>query len=381
MSRSATYSYSAGNAAARLAAQAQRQAEYERRRAESDRRRAEWAQRTTEVTTGHLARYQAILDDLREQGLVRFVPSEYEEISRLVERARSLTASDPASARDIGRQIGPRLGPLPRTARQLRGQSRAAEFPTRPSASYEPRRGAAAQPPPPKAADKPAGQPPPAPVESPAEAAWRKALAEWTDFLARDLAFADLAALRQQVDAPGGLTDATAVRSQVDALRIKWSAEAEKQRRDEAELAAIPEQPTEAPPANEDPLSSEGDSPDDWESEDPEAARREAVQAVMSALEDAGFQVANPRLVDGEVVVVGTRPSGASATFNLTLDGSLEYDFSGYQGSSCDADIDRVVPALQEVYGIQLTDEVVSWRNPDDEDATARPQPGRTRNA
>jgi hypothetical protein len=44
-------------------------------------------------------------------------------------------------------------------------------------------------------------------------------------------------------------------------------------------------------------------------------------------------------------------------------------------------DIDAVVPALQEVYGIQLTDEVVAWRNPDDEDATARPQPGRTRNA
>lgn len=365
MSRSASYSYTVAAA----------------RRAEAERRRAEWAQRTSQVTAGHLARYQVILDDLREQGLARFVSSEFEAISRLVERARSLTASDPAAARDLSRQIGPRLGPLPRAARQLRGQSRAAEFPIRPSASFEPRQEPAGNPPTPKAVDKTAGQPPAAPVESPAEVAWRRALAEWTDFLARDLAFADLAALRQQLDASGGLTDATAVQSQIEALRSRWSAEAERQRREEAELAAIQEQPTEAPPAIEDPLSGEVESPDDWESEDPEAARREAVQAVMGALEDAGFQVANPRLVDGEVVVVGTRPSGASATFNLTLDGSLEYDFSGYRGSSCDADIDAVVPALQEVYGIQLTDEVVSWRNPDDEDATSRPQPGRTRNA
>lgn len=79
--------------------------------------------------------------------------------------------------------------------------------------------------------------------------------------------------------------------------------------------------------------------------------------------------------------MVGTRASGASATFSLSLDGKLEYDFSGYKGSSCDADIDAVVPALQEVYGIQLTEEVVAWRNPDDQDATARPQPGRTNRA
>lgn len=360
MSRRASYNYAVDNAA-RMAARALRQ--------------AEWAQRTSETTSGHLARYQAILDDIREQGLVEFVSTEFQEISRLVAQARSLTDSDPAAARDISRQIGPRLGPLPRTARQLRGQRRAAEAPAHPRVGTERRREAAATPQAKPAIDQPATPTPANPVENPAEVAWRESLAGWTDFLARDLAFGDLTALRQRIANPESAVEAAEVKAQVKALQNKWGAEAEKQRQEEAELARLQEQLAEEPPTVEDL------APLEDEAEDPEEARREAVKAVIGALEDAGFQVANPRLVNGEVVVVGTRPSGASATFNLTLDGSLEYDFSGYRGSSCDVDIDAVVPALQEVYGIQLTDEVVAWRNPDDEDATARPQPGRTRNA
>lgn len=380
MSRRASYNYSSVDTVARFAAQAVRQVEYERRRAESERRRAEWAQRTSEITADHLARYQSVLDDIREQGLVEFVPAEFAEISELVQRARSLTQSDPASARDVSRQIGPRIGPLPRTARRLRAELRAAEVQVSPRATFDTRE-VAAKPSATETADKSAPQGPAAPVESPAEAAWRKALAGWTDILARDLAFGELAELRQQVGNPSGLSDSREVKSQVNALRIKWEAEAEKQRREEAELAELQQQLAEEPPTVEDAPPIEGEAPEPSDSGDPEESRRGAVRAVMGALEDAGFQVANPRLIDGEVVVVGTRPNGASATFNLTIDGSLEYDFSGYRGSNCDVDIDAVVPALQEVYGIQLTEEVVSWRNPDDEDATARPQPGRTRNA
>ena len=370
MSRRASYNYAVDNAA-RLAARALRQVEYERRQAERERRQAEWAQRTSENTSGHLARYQAILDDIQEQDLVEFVSTEFREISRLVAQARSLMDSDPAAAREISRQIGPRLGPLPRTARQLRGQRRAVEAPAHRPVGTEGTREAAATTQATPATDQPA-----TPVDNPAEVVWRESLAGWTDFLARDLAFGDLTALRQQI-----AIEAAEVKAQVMALQDKWGAEAEKQRQQEAELARLQEQLPEEPPTVEDlaPLEDEGATGQD--SEDPEEARREAVKAVIGALEDAGFQVANPRLVNGEVVVVGTRPSGASATFNLTLDGSLEYDFSGYRGSSCDVDIDAVIPPLQEVYGIQLTDEVVAWRNPDDEDATARPQPGRTRNA
>lgn len=378
MSRRASYNYSI-DYAARAAARALKQADYERRRAERERRQAEWAQRTSEITTGHLARYQAILDDIREQGLVEFVSAEFDEISALVARARALTRSDPAAARDVSRQIGPRIGPLPRAARQLRGERRAAEVSAKPPEAAEGRSEAPTQ-----QATRPAGPAAPTPsmpVESPAEVVWREALAGWTDFLARDLAFGDLADLRQRVSDGGSGIEARDVKAQVKRLQDKWGAEAERQRREEAELAALQQQLAEEPPVTQDLPTIEDETAHGEDATDPEDARREAVRAVMGALEGAGFQVANPRLVNGEVVVVGTRPSGASATFNLTLGGSLEYDFSGYRGSSCDVDIDAVVPALQEIYGIQLTDEVVAWRNPDDEDAAARPQPGRTKNA
>lgn len=368
MSRRASYTYSVGDAAARAAAQALR-------RAEAERRHEEWARRTSQVTMEHLARYQSILDDIQQQGLAEFVRSEFDEISIMLQRALALASTDPAAARDASRQIGPRIGPLPRTARQLRSKDRAAAVQARPQRARE----AAASPTPAPTADTPAPQGPAAPVEHPAEIAWREALAGWTDFFARDLAYGDLAAVRRQISA-GGLRSASEVHAALGALIAKWGAEADRQRREEAELANLHEQLADEPPVADNLAPVGRDAPDARAPEDPEEARREAVQAVMGALEDAGFQVADPRLIDGEVVVIGTRPTGASATFNLTLDGALEYDFSGYRGSSCEADIDSVVPALQDVYGIRLSDEVVSWRNPDDEDATARPRPGRARN-
>lgn len=281
---------------------------------------AQWAHRTSQITSEHLDRYQKILDDMREQGLVEFVDQEFEEISAMMGLARALTWSDPAAARDLSRQIGPRVGPLPRTARQLRARGRATGSQGRPRERADARG---------EAGENPAGVAgtPAKTIEDPAETAWHQALEQWTDLLARGLAHAELLALQEQ-------------------------------------LADDP------PAAEQEPTG-----------EDPENARRVAVSAVRDALEDAGFQVQSPRLIDGEVVVVGTRPSGASGTFNLALDGGLKYDFSGYRGSSCEADIDVVVPRLQEIYGIQLTDEVVVWRNPDDLDATARPQPSRTSSA
>lgn len=379
MSRKVSYNYSI-DSAARAAARALRQAEYERRKAERERRHAEWAERTSKTTSGHLDRYQSILDDIRAQGLDKYVSTEFDELLGLVVQARSLASTDPAAARDLSLQIGPRIGPLPRTARRIRRDQHSVEAPRRtraipPHAAREATLPEASAP-----SDAPISSLPVRPTENPAEAAWNEALSKWTDVLARDLAFNDLATLRQQLASPDDGMDAVDVIAQMAILQQKWETEAENERRKESELASLHEQFNDEPADDDlEPLESI-DLIDDV-SDDPEDARREAVRAVIGALEDAGFFVANPRLVSGDVVVVGTRPSGASATFNLTLDGLLEYDFSGYQGSSCDVDIDAVVPALQEIYGIQLTDETVTWRNPDDEDATARPRPGRTRNA
>jgi hypothetical protein len=114
-----------------------------------------------------------------------------------------------------------------------------------------------------------------------------------------------------------------------------------------------------------------------------ESCRREVVQAVYRALEDAGFVTEKPRLVRegsaNEVVILGRRPAGAQALFKVELSGKLNYKFDHYHGSACKKDIDTVLPRLQSIYGIQLSTERVLWENPDDKDSDAKPQPGMTR--
>ena len=374
VSRRATFNYSRALDAAALAARAAQRATSEAsRRAESERRRAEWAARSASITRQHLDRYQAILDDIRDQGLDSYVSEDVATVEEIIAHARELSISDPASAKSLSQSIGPLVGPMPRTARQKRGENRAAEYQRRSGASLA------------ESSSSPELSEPRVPVESVLETAWRESLDGWTDNFSRDLVFTELAALRQSLDTDGGPTTPAEVVSALGELRAKAESEATNLRRTEAEVEVMQQEL--AVDALEPSLDLPGPEGEPAPAlDDPEDSRREAVRGVMNALEDAGFQVESPRLVrlsaDGdEVVVVGTRAGGASATFSLTLDGKLEYDFSGYKGSACDADIDAVVPALQEIYGIQLTDEVVAWRNPDDQDAIARPQPGRTNRA
>ncbi len=374
MSRRASFNYSRALDAAALAARAaQRAASEAVRRAEAERRHAEWAARSAAFTGQHLDRYQTILDDTRDQGLDAYVGEDFATIEGMIARARELGKTDPAGAKSLSQSIGPLVGPLPREARRKRGESRAAAYGSHTATS-------ASEPSPTFARAEPA-----APAESAAETAWRESLDQWTDFVSRDLVYTELAALRQSLDTEAGPRSSADVVSALAELRIRAESEAAALRRSEAEVEEMQQElSAEAPEPSLDVAAPQGD--DSPALEDAEDSRREAVRGVMNALEDAGFRVENPRLIQlspdsNEVVVVGTRASGASATFSLSLDGKLEYDFSGYKGSSCDADIDAVVPALQEVYGIQLTEEVVAWRNPDDQDATARPQPGRTNRA
>jgi len=373
VSRRVSSNYSRALDAAALAARAaQRAATETARRAEAERRHAEWAARSASFTRHHLDRYQAILDDIQDQGLDTYVREDFVTIKGMIAHARQLTKSDPAGAKSLSQSIGPLVGPLPRAARQKRGESRAASDWGQSGTSASESSPTLVQ------------REPSAPAESPAETAWRESLDQWTDFVSRDLVYTELAALRQSLDTDGPKTPAEVV-SALAELRARAESEAADLRRSEAEVEEMQQEL--AVDAAEPSLDVPGPEDEGKPAlEDAEDSRREAVRGVMNALEDAGFQVENPRLIQlsphsNEVVVVGTRASGVSAIFSLTLDGKLEYDFSGYNGSSCDADIDAVVPALQEMYGIQLIDEVVTRRNPDDQDAAARPQPGRANRA
>ena len=98
-----------------------------------------------------------------------------------------------------------------------------------------------------------------------------------------------------------------------------------------------------------------------------EAARRHVVSGLLRELRNAGFVVSEPKLEGGEpsaVLLMAQRPSGAQAAFRVNLDG-MTYKFDHYQGDACLQDAHKIMPKLQEIYGIELEDERVSWRNPD----------------
>lgn len=98
-----------------------------------------------------------------------------------------------------------------------------------------------------------------------------------------------------------------------------------------------------------------------------EAARRHVVSGLLRELRSAGFVISEPKLEGGEagaVVIKAQRPSGAQAAFRVKLD-EMSYKFDHYQGQACLEDADKVLPKLQDIYGIELGEESISWKNPD----------------
>lgn len=108
-----------------------------------------------------------------------------------------------------------------------------------------------------------------------------------------------------------------------------------------------------------------------------ELCRQQTVKAVYVSLRKAGFSVAKPkRNKDGDrdvVVIHARKPSGHKAKVHVTIDGSMEYKFDQYEGMTCKKDIDKILPMLQEIYGIQLSNERVLWENPERISRSSRP--------
>ena len=96
-----------------------------------------------------------------------------------------------------------------------------------------------------------------------------------------------------------------------------------------------------------------------------EEVRRETVKAVYKWFSTHDFTLSKPKLIDGAVVITAQRPSGNKAQFKLTLDNKMWYRLDGYEGQSCLKDISSAKADWESVYGISLSDEVVTWQNPD----------------
>ena len=99
------------------------------------------------------------------------------------------------------------------------------------------------------------------------------------------------------------------------------------------------------------------------------------VRSLRDALEQVGFVVSKPKRIptDGgdEVLIRAHKPSGP--TIHVRANGSLLYRFDDYQGMQCKDDIDKMLPLLQDIYGIDLSKERVLWQNPDKISRSSRP--------
>ncbi|MBS5755197.1 MAG: hypothetical protein KHW53_00610 [Veillonella sp.] len=100
-----------------------------------------------------------------------------------------------------------------------------------------------------------------------------------------------------------------------------------------------------------------------------EETRRETVVAIVNQLKKQEFMVEKPQLVqvDGKnfVKIVAKQPSGKRAICNVDLQGKIAYKFDNYVGMTCLKEIEKFNVALDEIYSIKLSDERILWQNPD----------------
>ena len=340
---------------------------------ERERRQQLFEERVRLTTGEHLARHAAILDDIAAQGLAPYVTQEFAQAQQLLSRAELLLRDDPVAARELSVRIGADVHRLPSLARAAFRAAREAQ------ARFEAERVKRAE----AAAEV-------------LEDVWRESLGQWDDLLARQLAQQPLANLRRTALAPGAASATPAALAaavakiradagaKADAVRATAQEEAERESRTQLQ-AQLQQAGQEEQPGSGDQTLAELASQLSLavaaadEAAVNEQARREVVAAVNQALVDAGFVTEKPRRlrVDGgdEVLLRAVRPSGAEAAFRIGLDGVMHYEFDKYEGTACRKDIDQVLPTLQPVYGITLSDRRVVWENPDDLDRQARPRP------
>lgn len=355
-------------------------------------RRRERENRIRDTTHSFLSRYEGIIADLEQQGLHEYGGAEFAEAKRALTRVRSLLASNPEAARDLNMEIGSQIGALPAYARAARREAEQQER-LRQEQRVQMQQAATTE----------VGR------------IITTSLQSFTDLVERDFAFDELRALQTEFESqPIAPEQLATIRSQIDrrveVIRTtsrKKAAEWKNATKAEVELDArrslldahreqVRSDMTAAPKAAAAALAeldkltgsletvpqaefqarlSKAMAAADAAVVD-ENCRRDTVRAVMESLTSAGFVVDMPTRLQGEsdeVVIRARKPAGSDAVFRVTAEGGFSYKFDNYEGMGCKADIDRILPQLQEIYGISLQDRRVLWSNPDRHKATARP--------
>ena len=354
---------------------------------EAQRRREIHLQRVAETTRAYLQGYRETLDHLERAGLRKFVEVEAQALTQAVQAAEALLATDPEQARERSQQMAWQIAGLSGAAQAARLQAESLERHNARLREEEAARQREAS-----------------------HGVWEQAVGDWPDPLVRELAYSDLAELRRRYFRGGqALASAAEVRKAVEGVRASAALKAGVQRqqadlamKEDAERAAAEQAlavlraSTGRSTAAQEVLREAVQRSESLQGAPllqalaeaqvavdgvavEESCRREAVRAVVLSLRASGFVVDPPFLQDGtvgdEVVVRASKPAGQRAEFRVTALGDLSWHFDRYSGAACKRDIATVLPQLQDIYGIKLSSERVHWQNPDDQSASARPQP------
>jgi len=347
--------------------------------------------RVRQTTEEYYDRYQSIMEDLKAEGLDEVVASEYTHLANRLARLNQLLSSDPFAARDISLDIGQAIHALPKTARKIRRTMDENEW----NQAKEQAEIIAIQ----KNQEKTA-----------LEQVWFTEMHQWQDKLSRNLVLSELSELQKTLFIDESNTSHAEIKKQLKQLkqiaekkamvyREKLSVQSQKE--SNVELVEQIKKDINNSPLSENRARSlseqlnsisTGDksskeiqkillttSKETDQAHEDESVRKEVVKAVYKSLKEAGFIVQKPiHSKDNkrdEVIIAASRPAGNRALFQINLEGKLWYKFDNYKGQTCQKDMQFVLPKLTEVYGVDLSDASVLWRNPDDEGAEMKPVP------
>jgi len=97
------------------------------------------------------------------------------------------------------------------------------------------------------------------------------------------------------------------------------------------------------------------------------AVRNRVLTAIIKIIKEQGFIVKKENVEEcgDHAKISSIKPNGEEANFIVHMDGRFIYKFHGYEGLSCEKDIENFEEKFESIYGIKLDDKKIMWSNPD----------------
>lgn len=373
---------------------------------QQQRRREEYLNRIQRNTQRFAESYKDVLQSMRIQGLDQVVPSEFRHLESALARLDGMISSNPERARELSVGLGDEVYGLRRLAQslrnQVRGQQRDARQESSHTAQQEEQRKLILER---REQQQKLSQEEAAKQleQQKAHDLWYQLRAEFTDPIIRDFAFDELEKLQNEYK---DLSE-NQLRSRVQQIKSTASQQASVWKKKQIKASQIDtqlemievQQQQIKSDLNQNPkelqaiLNSLEQSRDflikggqieqsDFhkslaeqieradEAVTDERCRQLTVRGIVTSLKEQGFVLSKaPELIRNEdrdeVIIQARRLSGRQSEFRVSLDGAFSYKFEHYVGMACKNDLDDILPKLQEIYGIELSNKKVIWENPD----------------